>query len=86
MNLKVTKDISFDIRDSLKVTWKEVIAGVLEKAKHPMSFQELYDCLKDHKKALNNHHLKAKIRQTLYRHNIFVHDVHNRYLLLYIAQ
>ena len=63
--LKITKDYSFDIRDSKSATWKDIIYSIFEKEKKPLSLRDIYDRISKNKKALNNKHYKEKIRQTL---------------------
>ena len=71
-NIKITKDIEIDIRDSEKITWKDVVAAALEKLNGKASLNQIYDILYQHKKAKNNAHWKEKIRQTLQLYkNIF---------------
>lgn len=70
--LKITKDYSFDIRDSKLVTWKDVIYSVLEKEKNALSLSDIYNKISSYKKAQNNKYYREKIRQVLRSYdNIF---------------
>lgn len=65
INLKMTKDYLVDVRDSLNVTWKDVVAAALEQLGTKASLEQIYKELEGHKKANSNSHWKEKIRQTL---------------------
>lgn len=65
INLKMTKDYQVDVRDSLNITWKDVVASVLEKLGKRASLTQIYKELEGHRKAESNPHWKEKIRQTL---------------------
>jgi len=67
--VKVTKEVAYDIRNSLKVSWKDVVASVFEAHGNKyLSLKFIYDELKEHDKAKNNNHVEAKIRQVLNRY------------------
>lgn len=54
-----------DMRDMLGVTWKDVVASVLESAAGPVTLSWIYEQIEPYKKARNNQWWKEKIRQTL---------------------
>ena len=58
------REYKMDIRDSQTATWKDVVLAVVRQYK-TTNLSELYDKLKEHKKAKANPHYKEKIRQTL---------------------
>jgi hypothetical protein len=63
--LKISKTVNYDIRDSTNITWKDLLASVLEKNHKSMKLEELYKEVENHKKAKSNKHFKEKIRQVL---------------------
>lgn len=72
-NLKITKDYKLDIRNNIYVSWKDLVASVLEKLNTKASLNTLYSEIEGHEKALRNPHWKEKIRQTLQRYtNVFI--------------
>lgn len=73
-DLKLTRNYKNDIRDLKAVTWKDVVASVLEEtAYRQASLNEIYRAVDGHEKTKNNHFWKEKIRQTLGAYkNIFV--------------
>lgn len=72
-NMKIVKNFSIDIRDSLKVTWKDLVAAVLQKLGGKARLDDIYKQVEGHKKCEANGNWKEKIRQTLQVYsNIFV--------------
>lgn len=69
--IKLTVNRTFDIRDSEKATWKDVVASVLESSGGRMNLQNIYDKIDGHKKCQTNPHWREKVRQTLQNYNIF---------------
>ncbi len=65
---KVIKSIAVDLRDTTKLTWKDVVLSALEKLGGRAKLKKLYREIKGHEKTNNNQHWKAKIRQVLRRH------------------
>lgn len=55
-----------DIRNLESVTWKDVIADIIEKAGGKIELHSIYQQVYEYKKAEKNHHVKEKVRQTLY--------------------
>lgn len=72
--------VSADIRDSVKTaTWKTVVYSVLRELGHDASLDEIYDAIKDHKKAKSSpEHWKAKVRQVLQQLEKSGQSVHKR--------
>lgn len=68
LSIKKTSDIQMDIRDSLKVTWKDVVAAALAHLGKRATLQQIYSELEGHKKTVTNPNWKAKVRQTLQVH------------------
>lgn len=83
---KVSKDVQFDLRDSIHVTWKDLIASVFESQKSPLSLKQLYEIIENHQKAKTNSHYKEKIRQVLNAYDIFVKCDRGTYGLSYLNQ
>lgn len=69
--LSITKTIDFDIRDSSCVSWKDLIASVLEDARKALPLKDIYRAVENHKKAAANPHFKEKVRQVLNAHPVF---------------
>ena len=67
LDFSYTKKVKLDVRDSLDVSWKDLLASVLEENKGVMSLEEIYEAVEGFKKAKGNPHYKEKIRQTLQR-------------------
>ncbi|CCL32167.1 TPA: DNA modification methylase [Clostridioides difficile] len=67
----ITKTDVFDIRDSLKITWKDLVANVLESLNKKAYLSEIYSKIQGHKKCNSNKNWKEKIRQTLQENKIF---------------
>lgn len=61
----VAKEIKADIRDMAGVTWRDVVAAVLEECTEAVTLTYIYEQIEPHKKAQNNKHWREKIRQTL---------------------
>ena len=62
---------TFDIRDSMSATWRDVVASVLEDA-GTLKLQEIYLKISGHKKCKSNTHWKEKVRQTLQKYDDFI--------------
>ena len=62
--ISLPKEGSCDIRDCRTASWKDVVLALVRSFGR-CDLNRLYDSLKDHKKAGENPHYKAKIRQTL---------------------
>lgn len=61
---------TFDIRDSMSATWRDVVASVLEDA-GALKLQDIYLKISGHKKCKSNTHWKEKVRQTLQKYDDF---------------
>ena len=73
LDYMITKRGKMDLRDSLKVTWKDLVASTIESLGGRVNLEKLYKSLEGYKKTYNNPNWKAKIRQTLQIYpNIFV--------------
>lgn len=67
----ITKNASYDLRDSLKITWKDLVANVLESLNKKAYLSDIYTKIEGHKKCDSNKNWKEKIRQTLQENKIF---------------
>ena len=65
LDYMITKRGKMDLRDSLKVTWKDLVASTIESLGGKANLENLYSKLEGYKKTANNPNWKAKIRQTL---------------------
>lgn len=64
--LRITVSKDFDIRDSKLATWKQILISVFESEKgRNLSYNDIYDLVKNHKKAKTNNHIREKIRQII---------------------
>ena len=73
LDYMITKRGQMDVRDSINITWKDLIAATLENIGGKASLNIIYSKIENHKKVNNNQHWKEKIRQTLQiNKNIFV--------------
>lgn len=72
MDYMITKRGAMDIRDSLNVTWKHLVASVLEAIGGKATLKMIYEKVENHKKTQNNSHWKEKIRQTLQKNHEFL--------------
>ncbi len=82
-NMKITKDYKLDIRDNIYVSWKDLVASVLEKIKTKASLDMIYKEIEGHEKANRNIHWKEKVRQTLQRYtNVFVNTERGQWQLV----
>lgn len=66
----MTAHHTFDIRDSMSATWRDVVASVLEDA-GALKLQDIYLKISGHKKCKSNTHWKEKVRQTLQKYDDF---------------
>lgn len=65
LDYMITKKGKMDLRDSLKVTWKDLVASTIESLGGKANLEKLYSKLDGYKKTENNPNWKAKVRQTL---------------------
>jgi len=63
--VRVTQTIESDIRSRSIATWRDLVQAALEELGGRAKLQEIYEALKNTKKARKNPHWQAKIRQTL---------------------
>lgn len=67
----ITKKVEQDLRQSLKVTWRDLIQAAVEELGGTVTLEHLYRALESSAKARQNQHWKEKIRQTLQLHDEF---------------
>lgn len=73
LDYMITKRGKMDLRDSLKITWKDLVASTIESLGGRVNLDNLYNSLEGYKKTFNNPNWKAKVRQTLQIHpKIFI--------------
>lgn len=65
LDYMITKRGKIDLRDSINITWKDLVANTLEALGGHSDLNSIYKSLEGYKKAQNNVNWKAKIRQTL---------------------
>ena len=66
---KIIKGFDIDLRNTTKLTWKNVVLSSLEKLGGKAELKKLYQQIKGHKKTKSNRYWKAKIRQVLRRYS-----------------
>ncbi len=72
MDYMITKRASMDLRDSINITWKDLVASVLESLGGRAELNKIYNSIEGYRKTSNNAHWKEKVRQTLQIHsNLF---------------
>lgn len=72
--LQFTKKVEQSILNLEKITWKDLIASIIEDSISGLSLSEIYETLKSCKRSKSNKYWKEKIRQTLYQYDIFYKD------------
>lgn len=71
MPVKVTKTTKSNIASRTIATWRDLVQGALQMLGGKATLKEIYETLQNSKKAKNNQHWMAKIRQTLQLNNDF---------------
>lgn len=61
----ITKKGKIDFRDSVNITWKDLVASVMESLGGKSTLDNIYKSLEGYKKTINNSNWRAKVRQTL---------------------
>lgn len=70
-NTKVTNTIKENIMNLTEITWRDLIQATLEFLNNKASVEQIYNILKESKKAQNNNFVREKIRQTLNNNSNF---------------
>ena len=70
--MKATNSVKENIMNSTKITWRDLIQATIEFLNNKASIEEIYNILKESKKAKNNNYVREKIRQTLNNNDNFV--------------
>lgn len=65
LDYMITKRAKKDIRDSLNITWKDLVASCIESLGGKTELKNLYKMIEGYKKVENNKNWRAKVRQTL---------------------
>lgn len=71
LNVKHTTDLKANILKSNTATWRDLIQAAIEYLNGKATVDELYNLLKNSKKAENNNFVREKIRQILNNNNNF---------------
>lgn len=69
--IKFTYTKDFDLRNFENITWRDLIQGALEYLGGQANLNNIYEIIKDSKKATKNQYWKEKVRQTLQIHENF---------------
>ena len=62
--VKWSRDYTYDVRDSQKVTWRDVLASIMQDYGE-MPLSRIYSILEGHQKCQGNPHWHEKVRQVL---------------------
>ena len=65
VNFSLNKKETIDIRNSINITWKDLVAASIEELGGEVKLNDLYKFIDGYKKTEKNKNWKAKIRQTL---------------------
>lgn len=65
LDYMITKQGKMDLRDSLNITWKDLVSSVMESLGGKSNLENIYKKLEGYKKTSTNQNWKAKVRQTL---------------------
>ena len=71
-NTKITNNVKENIMNITQITWRDLIQSTLQFLNNKASIEEIYNILKESKKAENNNFVREKIRQTLNSNSNFV--------------
>lgn len=69
--VQLTRNACCDIRDSVKATWRDIVASIMEDSNGPMPLKAIYQKVEGHKRCALNKDWQAKIRQVLQRYPDF---------------
>lgn len=69
---RITNSVKENIMSITQITWRDLIQATLEFLNNKASIEEIYNILKESKKARNNKFVREKIRQTLNGNSNFV--------------
>lgn len=81
-NVSLPHNHTFDLRDAVVGTWKDVLASCMADY-GPLRLDDIYGMVEGHKKTQKNQHWREKIRQTLQIYSCFRAD--NRGVWSYVA-
>jgi hypothetical protein len=70
--VSITKTIEQDLRQTEKITWRDLVQAAMEQLGGKASLNDLYNIIGKTKKAANNPHWKEKVRQVLQLHKEFI--------------
>lgn len=65
MDFTMVKKGKMDLRNSTNITWKDVVASVLEELGGKATLNKIYKSIEGYRKTSSNVNWKAKVRQTL---------------------
>lgn len=78
---KVTKQVQIDLRQSTKITWRDVVLAALESLGGQATLSQLYKEIEGHKKTETNNAWKEKIRQVVRSYKDFKRTGEGEYAL-----
>lgn len=79
--VKTVKQISFDLRNSKKISWRDVVLAALTRLGGKASLEMLYKEIQGHKKTESNPHWKEKVRQVVQEYKDFISVARGEYSL-----
>lgn len=80
-NTKKTDNFQKNIMDATNITWRDLIQATIQYFGNKATVNEIYSILIKSQKAINNHHIREKIRQTLNSNNNFK-KIENKWFLV----
>lgn len=78
---KVTKQVLIDLRQSEKITWRDVVLAAVESLGGQATLSQLYKEIEGHKKCKTNNNWKEKIRQVVQSYKEFKRIGEGKYAL-----
>lgn len=80
--IRMVKQIDFDLRDSEKLSWRDIVLAAMIKLGGKTSLDMLYKEIEGHKRTRTNRHWKEKIRQVVQEHKDFVNTARGEYAIV----
>ncbi|MBY2229043.1 site-specific DNA-methyltransferase [Clostridioides difficile] len=71
LDFSIVQKGTCDLRDSMSITWKDLVASVVEKLGKIAKLEDIYKEIEGHKKCKSNKFWKEKVRQTLQVNPVF---------------
>lgn len=79
--VKTVRQINYDLRQSTKISWHDVVLAALEKLGGQATLEQLYSEIDGHKKTETNKFWREKVRQVLQQYKEFQNQARGEYML-----